>query len=40
MNKEKSESKKLIPLYLQKLFLEKTDKTHYCCIQVFDRKKV
>ncbi len=29
MNKEKSESKKLIPLYLQKLFLEKTDKTHY-----------
>lgn len=29
MNKGKSESKKLIPLYLQKLFLEKTDKTHY-----------
>lgn len=29
MEKEKSESKKLIPLYLQKLFLEKTDKTHY-----------
>lgn len=26
---EKSESKKLIPLYLQQLFLEKTDKTHY-----------
>lgn len=24
-----SESKKLIPLYLQQLFLEKTDKTHY-----------
>lgn len=29
MNKEKSEIKKLILLYLQKLFLEKTDKTHY-----------
>lgn len=26
---EKSESKKLIPLYLQQLFLEKTDKSHY-----------
>ena len=26
---EKSESKKLIPLYLQELFLKKTDKTHY-----------
>lgn len=26
---EKSESKKLIPLYLQQLFLEKTDRTHY-----------
>ena len=26
---EKSESKKLIPLYLQQLFLEKTDKTHF-----------
>lgn len=29
MTKEKSESKKLIPIYLQQLFLEKTDKTHY-----------
>lgn len=29
MEREKSESKKLIPLYLQQLFLEKTDKTHY-----------
>lgn len=29
MKDNKSESKKLIPLYLQKLFLEKTDKTHY-----------
>lgn len=29
MNNQKSESKKLIPLYLQQLFLEKTDKTHY-----------
>lgn len=26
---EKSESKKLIPLYLQQIFLERTDKTHY-----------
>ena len=26
---EKSESKKLIPLYLQQLFLEKTDKNHF-----------
>ncbi len=26
---EKSESKKLIPLYLQELFLTKTDKNHY-----------
>ncbi len=26
---EKSESKKLIPVYLQQLFLEKTDETHY-----------
>ena len=26
---KKSESKKLIPLYLQQLFLQKTDKTHY-----------
>lgn len=29
MEREKSESKKLIPLYLQQLFLEKTDNTHY-----------
>lgn len=29
MNDNKSESKKLIPLYLQQLFLERTDKTHY-----------
>ncbi len=29
MNNNKSESKKLIPLYLQQLFLEKTDETHY-----------
>lgn len=29
MNDNKSESKKLIPLYLQQLFLEKTDQTHY-----------
>lgn len=29
MDREKSESKKLIPIYLQQLFLEKTDKTHY-----------
>lgn len=29
MEKDKSESKKLIPLYLQQLFLEKTDQTHY-----------
>ena len=27
--KESSESKKLIPLYLQQLFLERTDKTHF-----------
>lgn len=27
--KEQSDSKKLIPLYLQKIFLEKTDKTHF-----------
>lgn len=26
---EKSDSKKLIPLYLQEIFLEKTDKTHF-----------
>ncbi len=26
---EKSESKKLIPLYLERLFLEETDETHY-----------
>lgn len=30
---QKSESKKLIPIYLQKLFLEKTDKTHYIRMQ-------
>lgn len=29
MNDNKSESKKLIPLYLQQLFSERTDKTHY-----------
>ena len=29
MEKETSESKKLIPLYLQQLFIEKTDTTHY-----------
>lgn len=29
MKDNKSESKKLIPLYLQQLFLEKTDRTHY-----------
>lgn len=29
MNDNKSESKKLIPLYLQQLFLERTDKTHF-----------
>lgn len=27
--KEQSDSKKLIPIYLQKIFLEKTDKTHF-----------
>lgn len=27
--KEKSDSKKLIPIYLQKIFLEKTDKNHF-----------
>ena len=29
MDRQSSESKKLIPIYLQQLFLEKTDKTHY-----------
>lgn len=29
MEKQKSESKKLLPLYLKQLFLEKTDETHY-----------
>lgn len=27
--KEQSDSKKLIPIYLQKIFMEKTDKTHF-----------
>ena len=27
--KKKSDSKKLIPLYLKEIFLEKTDKTHF-----------
>ena len=27
--KEQSDSKKLIPIYLQEIFLEKTDKTHF-----------
>ena len=32
LNKEISDSKKLILLYLQELFLEKTDKTHFITI--------
>ena len=27
--KEQSDSKKLIPLYLKEIFLQKTDKTHF-----------
>ncbi len=37
MDRPQSESKKLIPLYLRELFLEKTDETHY--VRMEDMKK-